>query len=253
MASIAPFSLDLRSVKMENLSSGWSLLHDSCAALDAFTHNMQCDDVYMAALSLCSPPEPGSAALGSLNMQLQRMEAPPSPSTSTETSKIEASDSKSPDDEEASQIVPDAVRACMLEPRVFMHALPRISVCPRMVEAWFEAHTSTTVGLEVPIKIKLGNCSDESLSLRVFLGTGSLGTVSGAAFQDVKLGAHEGGEARWSVSTQAPGMLTCLGTVQVSTPGKGGMSGGLEGTKSPTAAPEPPPLEFSLVSCVHVV
>jgi hypothetical protein len=50
--SLAPYSLQLRSMQLTHLSSGWSLLHNSGQDLAAERHIMHYDDVYMAALSL---------------------------------------------------------------------------------------------------------------------------------------------------------------------------------------------------------
>jgi hypothetical protein len=193
-----------------------------------------------------SPSDPGTVPLGSLRLTLKRVEA-------------EEISSSHPDDagNEEFKRIPEAARACMLEELALVHALPRIAVCPGVVEAWLEASPSVPVGGEVPVTMKLGNCSDQELSSKVLIGAGSLGSISGERFQDVRLQAREAGEARWEVLTEAAGMLSFLGTVQVNVVNKLGEaaagSGFLEKPMpSSKVEEESQQLEFSLVASVYV-
>lgn len=247
VTSLTPYTLQLQSMQLENLSDGWSLLHNSGRELPGTPHTMHCDDVYMAAFSLCSPEHPSTVQLGSLRLKLQRIEAAGTSAAAT----VRGAESlqKGSVSESDHKIVPDAARACMLEERTLVHQLPRIAVCPRVVEAWFETAPSASVGLGVPVKIKVGNCSEKQLLLRVFLGAGSLGSVAGEPFKDVRLGAHEAGEAYWDVATQGAGMLSFLGTVQVNS---SSADSAVDASKPSIKAGQQLQLEFSLVSSVYV-
>lgn len=252
VASLTPYTLQLQSLQLEGLAAGWSLLHNSGQELQTAPHTMHCDDVYTSAFSLRSPETPGTVQLGSLRLKLYRIDSQQSDPVADQGTDEGEEGSGSAD----TRNVPAAARAAMLEERTLVHALPRIAVCPRVVEAWFETFPTATVGWGVPVKIKLGNCSDRQLSLRVFLGTGGLGSVAGEPFKDVWLGAHEAGEARWDVSTQAAGVMSFLGKVQVTiTPesvDEATVGGGGGASRPVSKGGEQPQLEFSLVASVYV-
>ena len=76
VAALAPYTLQLRSLQLENLAGGWSLLHTSGEDLQAAPRTMRCDDVHLSAFSLCSPASPGAVQLGSLRLAIKRVEAP---------------------------------------------------------------------------------------------------------------------------------------------------------------------------------
>jgi hypothetical protein len=231
MAAMMPFRLQLRALALQDVAPGWQLLSQSCDGLPEAPVDMACDDVFVASMSLCTPDCPGTSALGKLQLAFQRLEA-------------------GEGGEDVPPGLPATARAAMHEERTVMHALPRVAVCPRVLEAWFEAPAAAPKGGRAAIKMKLSNCSDAALNLRVYLGTGAPGTVVGEPFQDVWLAAQEAGEALWEISTHSAGLLSCLGTVQVSG-GDGRMTTG--GDTHTSTAGAHLQLEFSIVASMYVM
>lgn len=234
VSSAVPFPISLSTLSLTDLTSGWALTSSSSDGLEAEPHEMATGDIYAAYFTLCTPVATGLSSIGALCFRCQRL----------------------PEDEEGGAGepgrgpgVPAAVREIMHAERAITHPLPRLCVCSRMVEAWFQAPAQVALGESATVALKLESCIEEQLSVRVGIAAGSSGAIVGDAFKDVWLKAGEAGEVGWEVSAEEVGVLDLFGSVEVLV---GRASDDLDAAGPAVAAGPDQGLDFALSTSVFV-
>lgn len=231
-----PFPLSLSKLAVTDVTSGWALTSSSSDSLETSPHEMASGDIFAAVFTLCTPVATGASSIGALNMRCKRI---PEDSTAEAAARTDGGDDAR---------LPAAVREAMYEEREIMHPLPRVCVCPRMVEAWFEAPAQVALGATT-VLLKLESCVQEQLSVRVRIGVGSSGEIVGDAYKDLWLKAGEAGEVGWEVSAKEVGVLDLFGTVEVLI---GKVSGDLDASGALPGNDSDPGLEFALSTSIFV-
>eukprot|EP00892_Ulva_mutabilis_P008472 jgi/Ulvmu1/5998/UM026_0122.1 len=245
LSSAVPFPLSLSALALTDLAPGWAVTSSSCDSLEGSPQEMCSGDVYAAHFTLCTPVATGASSIGALHFCCRRV--PDDSTAPSEAGEGEGGGAASP--AAVAGPPPEAVREIMHEERTIVHPLPQISVCSRMVEAWFEAPPQVAVGASSLIVLKLVSCMEEQLSIRVGLATGGSERVLGDAFRDVWLRAGQAGEVEWEVCAEEAGVLDLFGSVEVLV---GRPSGELDAPSGLETGAADQGLEFALSASVFV-
>lgn len=244
LSSTVPFPISLLKLSLSDFTPGWALTSSSSDGLEAAPHVMAPGDIYAAMFTLCTPVAVGLSSIGSLHFRCKRL---PEGSRSRLPSEAGSAEGGSEEGGVAGR-APAAVREIMFADREIVHPLPRICVCSRMVEVYFQAPAQVALGAVTTVVLKLENCVEEHLAVRVGVTPGPSGEIVGDTVTDVWLKGGEASEVILEVRALEAGVLDLVGNVEVLL---GRASADLDAAGPVSAEPDQG-LEFALGTSVFV-